>query len=123
MLQMDVVGCLGLGLGRADRRMVVGDLPLAPELVPHIREASINGWVRRSSAQLEHVHARVEVCVAVIEHGHAVIGDGPERVLLHEGHKVLLSVTGALDVLWRKEERKLAARVELGWSLVWRVSF
>ena len=90
------------------------DLPGAALLLPHVREAGLHRSARTGVAELEGVHARVEVRVAVVEGLHAVVGDGAERVLLHELNKVVLGVAGVLDVLRRhgREEGEALGAVE-----------
>ena len=105
---------------RGDNRgVVVGDLPLASDLLPHVGEAGLNRGAGTSIAQLESVQARVEVRLSVAEDLDALVGESAEGVLLDEGYEVVLSVGSVPDVLGGhgREEREIALVVEVGNSL------
>ena len=97
----------------------MGDLPIAIDLAPHVREARLDRGASISISQFEGVQARVEVGVAVAVDLDAVIGDGTEGVLLHEALEVLLSVAvlaALLDVSRRDrgQEGELGGDVHVG---------
>ena len=77
----------------------MSDLPLVANLAPHVREASLHRGTSVGLAQLEGVHARVKVGLAVVEHSDTVVSDGAVGVLHDEVLEVLLSVVNLLDVL------------------------
>ena len=120
------LSCLGSDLHldggrsfRADGGVVVGDLPIAIDLAPHVRETRLDWGASISIPQFEGVQAGVEVGVAVAVDLDAVIGDGTEGVLLHEALEVLLRVAvpaALLDVSRRDrgQEGEVGGDVHVG---------
>ena len=98
---------------------MVGDLPLASDLLPHVGESGLNRGASTSITQLESVQATVEVSVAVAEDLDALVGESAEGVLLDEGYEVVLSTGSVPDVLGGhgRQEREISIVVEVGNSL------
>jgi len=118
---LEVGACLVEHVGgrRPHRRVVVRDLPIAVDLLPHVREARLHRRARARVAELERVQARVQVGVTVAVDLDAVVGDGAEGVLLHELDEVVLGAAGGaarLDVgrRHRRQEGKLVVHVKVG---------
>jgi hypothetical protein len=104
-------GCAG-GVGHSGA-VVVGDLPVAVDLLPHVGEAGVDGLAVVGGAGHESVHAGVEV--SIIAGGLNVVGgDGAVGELLEEVDEVLLGGVGVADELGGDggEERQLGGGVE-----------
>jgi len=115
-LEVVASNLLHVGRGRSDGRVVVGDLPVAVVRTPHVGEARRHGRAGAGVAQLESVHARVEVSIAAVEHLHRVVGDGAKGVLEHKVLEVVLGAGDAFDVLGGDggEEGELARGIHVG---------
>ena len=84
----------------------MSDLPVAVLLAPNVGEARLHGRAGTGVAQLESVHARVEVSIATVEHLHRVVSDGPKGVLEDKVLEVVLGAGEAFDVLGRDGRKK-----------------
>jgi len=101
-------------LGR-NRRVMMRNLPITIDPLPHIREARLDRGASTSVAKLESVEARVQICVAVTAVDlNGVVCDGTVGIFLDEIDKVCLGAGAFLDVLGRDggQERKIAGVIE-----------